>query len=73
MFNIEVNNKLIDKAGLSSIVSQYGKYEYLNAMEELRSDIVLRMRSENLKTHLFSRNISKKDRLTAYIQYFVEE
>ena len=73
MFDREVNKKLIEKVDLSSIVNQYGTYEFLNAMEELRADLLLRMRSENLKTHLFNRSISKKERLTAYIQYFVED
>lgn len=72
-FEANINNKLLEKVGLGSIVNQYGTYEYQNAMEELRNDILLRMRTENLKTHLFSRSISKKEMLTAYIQYFVEE
>jgi len=52
---------------------KYGSYEYLNAMDDLRMDIMFRMRSESLKQHLFGRNVQKKDRLTAYVQYFVEE
>ena len=73
MFNKEVNKKLIEKVGLGPILMKYGNYEYLNSMDDLRMDIVFRMRNESLKQHLFSRNIQKKERLTAYVQYFVEE
>ena len=33
MFNQDVNKKLMEKVGLSSILSKYGSYEYLNAMD----------------------------------------
>jgi hypothetical protein len=73
MFNKELNKKLIEKVGLGSILELHGSYEFLNAMEDLKLDLVFRMRSENLKTHLLDRNIQKRERLAAYVQYFVEE
>ena len=73
MFDRQVNQKLINKAGLGYIFNKYGSYEYQNAMEELRTDMLLRMRTENLKSHLFNRNLKKRDHLSAYVQYFVEE
>jgi len=51
---------------------KYGVLEYQNAMEELRLEIMFRMRGESLKSHLFNRVIQKKDRLAAYVQYFLE-
>lgn len=53
MFNKEVNRKLMDKVGLGSILSKYGSYEYLNAMDELRTDLMYTMRSESLRCHMF--------------------
>lgn len=73
MFNRDVNKKLMEKVGLSSVLSKYGSYEYLHAMDELRVDIMFKMRSENLKSHMLDRNLKKKDRLIAYAQYFVED
>ena len=73
MFNREVNQKTVEKAGLGSILKTYGSYEYTNAMEDLRVEMMFRMRSENLKSHMFGRNLQKKERLEAYVQYFVEE
>ena len=73
MFDRELNKKLVEKVRLGPIVNNYGAYAFQNAMEELRMDILLRMRTESVKSHLFNRNIQKKDRLTAYIQYFVEK
>ena len=73
MFNKEVNKKLMEKVGLGSVLSNYGSYEYLNAMDELRIDLLYKMRSESLRCHMFQRNIQKKERLVAYVQYFVEE
>lgn len=31
------------------------------------------MKGESIKSHLLDRNIKKKDRLAAYILYFIEE
>ena len=73
MFDRELNKRLVEKVGLSSIVNSYGVYAFQSAMEELKMDLLLRMRSESVKSHLFNRSIQKKDRLAAYIQYFVEE
>ena len=36
-------------------------------------DLMYKMRSESLRSHMFQRNLQKKDRLVAYVQYFVEE
>ena len=73
MFGKDVNKKLMEKVGLNSILMSYGNYEYLNAMDELRTDLLFKMRSESLKAHMFKRNIQRKERLVAYIQYFIEE
>jgi len=73
MFAKDVNKKLMEKVGLNSILMSYGNYEYLNAMEELRIDLLYKMRSESLKAHMFKRSIQRKERLVAYIQYFIEE
>lgn len=44
MFNKEVNLRQVEKVRLGSIVRDYGSYEFLNAMDDLRMDIVFRMR-----------------------------
>lgn len=73
MFSKDINKKLMEKTGLNSILMVYGSYEYLSAMDELRTDLVFKMRSESLKAHMFKRSIKRKERLVAYIQYFIEE
>lgn len=73
MFDKEPNQKIIQKTGLGQIFREFGAYAFQNAMEELRLHIMLRMRSENLKSHMFNRTLSKKDILAAYVQYFIEE
>ena len=72
MFDKKVDKKILLRVGFADILTRFGSYEYLNAMEELRTDVLFKMRNENLKFHLLRRNISRRDRLTAYIQYFVE-
>ena len=73
MFNGKHEPKLMEKFKLDCIVKQYGKNDFSLAMDELREEICGRMRISAIKSHLIGRKIQKKERVVAYITFFIQE
>ena len=42
-------------------------------MQELKDELVMRMKESNIRSNLIDRDIAKKDVLLAYIQHFIHE
>lgn len=73
MFDNEINRKLLEKVGLWSIAQKFDLSTYAEAMNELKLEILFRMRESCLLSHLSDRKIQKRERLGAYIQYFLAD
>jgi hypothetical protein len=73
MFDTAINRRLLEKVGLWSMVQRFDLSVYAEAMNELKLEILFRMRESCLLSHLSDRKIQKKERLGAYIQYFLND
>lgn len=73
MFNKKLDYKSLKKLNMLDLVNDFGEKSYQDAMNDLKQEITMRMKGESIKSHLLDRNIKKKDRLAAYILYFIEE
>ena len=73
MFDLDVNMKLLKKEGLVETENQFNSKDIKEAMEELKCEILLRLKESNIRSNLIKREITKKEVLLAYIQHFLHD
>lgn len=73
LFDSDRDEKLLEKYQLSQVIASHGIEDYKEAIEEIKKGILFKMKSENVKSHLLDRRVQHKERLAAFIFYFLHE
>lgn len=73
MFDLDVNIKLLKKEGLVETENQFNSKDIKEAMEELKCEILMRLKESNIRSNLIKREITNKEVLLAYIQHFLHD
>jgi lysophospholipid acyltransferase (LPLAT)-like uncharacterized protein len=63
LFDEEINLKLIKKYGFDNVVGSHGIEVFKEAVEAIKNEILYRMKSESIKSHLLDRRVRNKERL----------